>query len=82
MANTKNYFIKANVRNQSRRDPRGLDLTSDRAGRSVRCRTPNPTTLSATRSFAVAHIDAVIHLYDTAGDVIETHEHNGDLKDL
>ena len=29
MANTKNYFIKANVRNQSRRDPRGLDLTSD-----------------------------------------------------
>ena len=24
--------------------------------------------------------DVVIHVYDTAGNVIETHEHNGDFK--
>jgi hypothetical protein len=25
--------------------------------------------------------DAVIHVYDGAGNVIETHEHNGDFKE-
>ena len=25
--------------------------------------------------------DAVIHVYDGAGDVIETHEHKGDFKE-
>ena len=35
---------------------------------------------SATRSFAAAHMDAVIRVYDEAGNVIETHEHAGDFK--
>jgi hypothetical protein len=33
------------------------------------------------RSFTVAHITAVIRVYDEAGNVIETHEHAGDLKE-
>ena len=35
---------------------------------------------SATRSFAADHINAVIRVYDEAGNVIETHEHAGDFK--
>jgi len=34
-----------------------------------------------TRSFAAAHMDAVIRVYDAAGNVIETHEHAGDFKE-
>ena len=34
---------------------------------------------SATPSIAADHIDAVIHVYDTAGDVIETHEQAGEF---
>ena len=30
---------------------------------------------------AAAHIDAVIRVYDDAGNVIETHEHAGDFKE-
>jgi hypothetical protein len=32
-------------------------------------------------SFSVAHNDAVIRVYDDAGNVIETHEHKGDFKE-
>jgi hypothetical protein len=35
-----------------------------------------------TPSFAAAHMTAVIHVYDAAGNVLETHEHIGDFKDF
>jgi hypothetical protein len=34
-----------------------------------------------TRSFAAAHMDAVIRVYDDAGNVIETHEHAGEFEE-
>jgi hypothetical protein len=33
------------------------------------------------RSSTALHIDAVIRVYDDAGNVIETHEHAGDFKE-
>ena len=36
---------------------------------------------SDMRSNTVAAHDAVIHVYDEAGAVIETHEHAGDFKE-
>jgi hypothetical protein len=35
---------------------------------------------SATKFFSRSH-DAVIRVYDEAGDVIETHEHSGEFKE-
>jgi hypothetical protein len=40
-----------------------------------------PATRLVTHSFSAARIDAVIRVYDTAGNVIETHEHAGDFKE-
>ena len=40
------------------------------------------TAQSVTRSFAAGHMDAVIRVYDDAGNVIETHQHKGDFKNL
>jgi hypothetical protein len=36
---------------------------------------------SATQSFSAAHMNAVIRVYDEAGNVIETREHAGDFKE-
>jgi hypothetical protein len=36
-------------------------------------------TQSATPSFSVVHRDAVIRVYDEAGNVLEPHEHKGDF---
>jgi hypothetical protein len=36
---------------------------------------------SATRNSTADHMDAVIRVYDAAGNVIETHEHKGDFKE-
>jgi hypothetical protein len=36
-----------------------------------------PATQSITQSFSAAHMDAVIRVYDEAGNVIVTHEHKG-----
>jgi len=36
--------------------------------------------LSAMIAYSRSH-DAVIHVYDEAGNVIETHEHKGDFKE-
>jgi len=33
------------------------------------------------KSFAAVHRDAVIRVYDEAGNVIETHEHAGEFKE-
>jgi hypothetical protein len=37
-------------------------------------------TLSNTRSFSAALHNALIRVYDGAGNVIETYEHKGDFK--
>jgi len=50
---------------------------------SVACGTASQTqsaTPSATQSFSPAH-DAVIRVYDEAGNVMETHDHTGDFKE-
>jgi hypothetical protein len=36
---------------------------------------------SVTRIYSRSH-DAVIRVYDAAGNVIETHEHKGDVKSV
>jgi hypothetical protein len=36
---------------------------------------------SATRKFRSRSHDAVIRVYDEAGNVIETHEHKGEFKE-
>jgi len=41
----------------------------------------DPTPQSATRSFRSCSHDAVIRVYDEAGNVIETHEHAGQFKE-
>jgi hypothetical protein len=67
-----------------RKDHRGVDLISDalpfgcfvvwRAGREL-------ATQSTTPDFTARSHDAVIRVYDEAGNVIETHEHKGDFKE-
>jgi len=38
-------------------------------------------TLSATRSIAAGRMMQVIHVYDAAGNVIDTRENKGELKE-
>jgi hypothetical protein len=38
-------------------------------------------TRSPTRNATAAHMNAVIRVYDEAGNVIETHEHAGEFKE-
>jgi hypothetical protein len=40
----------------------------------------NQQSQSATQSFSADHITAVIRVYDAAGNVIDTHEHAGELE--
>jgi hypothetical protein len=40
-----------------------------------------PNAVSYAKFFSRSH-DAVIRVYDSAGNAIETHEHIGDFKDL
>jgi hypothetical protein len=66
-----------------RKDHHGVDPISD-ALHSVACGTGSEMQSampSALPSFSAAHIDAVIRVYDDAGNVIETHEQAGDFKD-
>jgi hypothetical protein len=35
-----------------------------------------------TRNFTAVHNNAVIRVYDDAGNVIETHEHAGDFREF
>jgi hypothetical protein len=51
---------------------------------SVACGMANrmqSATQSATQSFSVASQDAVIRVYDEAGNVIETHGQAGDFRE-
>jgi hypothetical protein len=48
---------------------------------SVFCGTAGPDAISYAKFFSRSH-DAVIRVYDEAGNVIETHEHKGDFQRL
>jgi hypothetical protein len=66
-----------------RKDKRGFDLISDVLpfGRLWYIE-PNAISnaVGYAKFFSRSH-DAVIHVYDEAGNVIETHEHAGDFKE-
>jgi len=66
-----------------RKDHRGVDLISDalpfgRLWYGERDAITN--AINYAKFFSRSH-DAVIHVYDEAGNVIQTHEHKGDFKD-
>jgi hypothetical protein len=67
-----------------RKDHRGFDLISD-ALPFGRLWYSEPNAISNAIGYAKfrsrSH-DAVIRVYDEAGNVIETHEHAGDFKDV
>jgi hypothetical protein len=68
---------------RSRKDKRGVDLISDALpfGR-LWYGEPNAASnaIGYAEHFSRSH-DAVIRVYDEAGNVIETREHKGDLKE-
>ena len=63
-----------------RKDKRGVDLISDVLpfGR-LRYDTPD-NAIGYAQFYSRSH-NAVIHVYDTDGNVIETHERKGDFKE-
>jgi hypothetical protein len=66
-----------------RRDKRGVDLISD-ALPFGRLSYGEPNVISNAIGYAKFHSrshDAVIRIYDDAGNVIETHEHTGEFKE-
>jgi hypothetical protein len=66
-----------------RDDKRGIDLMSDVLPFS-RLWYAGPNALSNAIGYAMhdsRSADAVIRVYDEAGNVIETHEHAGDFKE-
>jgi hypothetical protein len=68
---------------RQRRDRRGVDLLSDAlpfgrlwyAGEKA-----VPNAIGYSKFYSRSH-DAVICVYDPAGNVIETHEHRGEFKE-
>ena len=66
-----------------RKDKRGIDLIP-MCCHSVGCGMATLTLLPTESAYAVhfsrSH-DAVIRVYDAAGNVIETHEYKGDFKE-
>jgi hypothetical protein len=71
------------LRDSTRKDRRGVDLISDTLpfGR-LWYGEPNAITnaIGYAKFFSRSH-DAVIRVYDEAGNVIETHEHAGEFKE-
>jgi hypothetical protein len=66
-----------------RSDKRGFDLISDALPfGTLWYGEPNATTnaIGCAKFYSQSH-DAVIRVYDAAGNVIETHGHTGDFKD-
>ncbi len=61
------------------KDYRGVDLISD-ALPYGRLWYAEPNAIGYAKFFGRSH-DAVICVYDKAGNVIETHEHAGDFKE-
>jgi len=66
-----------------RHDKRGVDLISDALpfGRLWYGEPSAVSTAIACAKFHSRSHDAVIRVYDEAGNVIETHEHTGDFKE-
>jgi len=62
-----------------RKDHRGVDLISD-ALPFGRLWYGEPNAIDYAKFRSRSH-DAVIRVYDDAGNVIETHEHNGNFKE-
>jgi hypothetical protein len=84
MRSGRNEIILPNVYQiRSRRDRRGVDLVSD-ALPFGRLWYDGPSAVSNAVGYAMhrsrSH-NAVIRIYDAAGNVIETHEHKGDFKE-
>jgi hypothetical protein len=63
-----------------RNDKRGVDLISDTLPFG-RLWYGEPNAVSNATDYAKRHISAVICVYDSAGKVIETHEHTGDFRE-
>jgi len=63
-----------------RHDHRGLDLISD-ALPFGRCGTPKSRMQSSTQKFRSRSDQAVIRVCDESGNLIETHEHKGEVKE-
>ena len=66
-----------------RRDHRGVDLISDTLpfGRLWYAESNAVANAINYAKFFSRSDDAVIHVYDAAGNVIETHDHTGDFKE-
>ena len=62
-----------------RKDHRGVDLISD-ALPFGRLWYGEQNAIGYAKFYSRSH-DAVIRVYDEAGDMIETHEHEGDFKE-
>ena len=62
-----------------RSDKRGVDLISD-ALPFGRLWYGEPNAIGYAEFFSRSH-DAAIRVYDTAGNVVETHEHAGEFKE-
>jgi hypothetical protein len=63
-----------------RKDKRGVDLISD-APQSGRLWHDTPANAIGYAMHNSRSHDGVIRVYDTAGNVIEIHEHKGDFKE-
>ena len=62
-----------------RKDKRGVDLSSDVLPFG-RVWYAEPNAIGYAKFYSRSH-DAVIRVYDEAGNVTETHEHTGDFKE-
>ncbi len=62
-----------------RKDHRGVNLISD-ALPFGRLWYGGPNAIANAKFYSRSH-DALIRVYDEAGNVIETHEHKGDFKE-
>jgi hypothetical protein len=62
-----------------RKDKRGFDLISDALPFGRLRYEQAPDAVEYAKFYSRSH-DAVIRVYDEAGNVIETHDHTGDFK--
>jgi hypothetical protein len=63
-----------------RKDRRGFDLISDALPFGRLWYTAPDNAIGYAKFYSRSH-DAVIRVYDEAGNVIETHEHTGDFRE-
>ena len=68
------------MRDSARRDRCAFDLVSDALPFWRLWYTEVADAIDYAKHYSRSH-DAVIRVYDAAGNVIETHEHKGDFKE-